>query len=94
VDTQIEFIQCPAHVDDEATLGCGHPAEILDRFNLWATDGWFAATVIVCPAKHRFSAHLESLVAPRPTSVDRSTRYGAASWAFCSGTRAEGGLAG
>jgi hypothetical protein len=98
VDTQIEFIECPAHIDDEATLRCGLPAEILDRFNLWSTDGWLAAAVIVCPAKHRFSAPLDSLVAQRPTSVDHGGRYRAASRARCSGTwdrngRVEGGVA-
>jgi hypothetical protein len=65
VDTQIEFVDCPAHVDDEGTLRCGLPAEDLDRFNLRSTDGWLAAAMIACPAKHRFSAPLDSLDAKR-----------------------------
>jgi len=73
VDSQIEFVECPAYVDDDGTLRCGLPAEVLDRFSLWSTDGWLAAAVIACPVNHRFSAPLDALHVPDcPKRSDQS----------------------
>ncbi len=42
VDSQVEFLDCPAYLNDQGTVRCGLPAEVVDRFSLGLTDGWLA----------------------------------------------------
>src|SRR5215813_15178992 len=62
VDSQVEFLECPAYVDHQGTVRCGLPAEVIDRFSLESTDGRLAAVAIVCPVGHRFNGVVDSLL--------------------------------
>ena len=69
MDSQVEFLNCPAYVDDQGTVRCGLPAEVIDRFRLGSTDGWLAAAAIVCPRNHRFNGVVDSLLLKRVKPV-------------------------
>jgi len=69
VDSQVEFLDCPAYVNDQGAVRCGLPAEVIDRFSLESTDGWLAAIAIVCPRNHRFNGVIDSLLLKREKPV-------------------------
>ena len=62
MDSEVEYLDCPAYINDQGTVRCGLPAEVIDRFSLESTDGWLAAVAIVCPVNHRFNGVVDSLL--------------------------------
>jgi hypothetical protein len=58
----MNFVDCPAYLDDERTLRCGLPAEVRCRFTMRSTGGLLEAAMTRCPAGHWFNGPLESLI--------------------------------
>jgi hypothetical protein len=58
-----------AYVNDQDTIRCGLPAEVIDRFSLDSTDGWLAAVAIACPRNHRLNGVVDSLLLTRAQPV-------------------------
>jgi hypothetical protein len=72
MDAVLQFIDCPAYVDQGGESRCALPADVVERYSLGSTDGWVTAVAIVCPLGHHFSALLDSLTrapCPRPVAA-------------------------
>ena len=65
MDSEVEFLECPAYVNRHGTVRCGLQAEVVDRFSLESTDGCLAAVAIVCPVGHSFNGLVDSLLLKR-----------------------------
>ena len=57
----MEFLACPAYLDDDRSVRCGLPAEVTCRFTMRSSDGPLESVMIQCPARHRFNAPVEFL---------------------------------
>jgi hypothetical protein len=57
----MEFLACPAYLDDERSVRCGLPAEVRCRFTMRSSDGPLESVMIQCPARHYFNAPVEFL---------------------------------
>ena len=65
----MEFLACPAHMNDDGSVRCGLPAEVTCRFTMRSSDGPLESVMIQCPARHRFSAPVEFLTFEGDVSV-------------------------
>ena len=57
----MEFLACPAYLNDDGSARCGLPAEVTCRFTMRSSDGPLESVMIQCPARHRFNAPVEFL---------------------------------
>ena len=57
----MEFLACPAYLNDDGSVRCGLPAEVRSRFMMRSTDGPLECAMIRCPVGHWFNAPIESL---------------------------------
>jgi len=57
----MEFLACPAYLNDDGSVRCGLPAEVTCRFTMRSSDGPLESVMIQCPARHHFSAPVEFL---------------------------------
>jgi hypothetical protein len=68
----MEFLACPAYLNDDGSVRCGLPAEVTFRFTMRSSDGPLESVMIQCPARHHFSAPVEFLT----FEDDEYLRYG------------------
>lgn len=61
MESQLAFLDCPAHLDEKGLARCGLPAEVLRRFVMESTEGPLESVMIKCPAGHFFTAPVEFL---------------------------------
>jgi len=59
--TEIAFLDCPAHLDEEGAVRCGLPAEVRCRFIMRSTGGPLESAMIRCPAGHWLNGPIEFL---------------------------------
>jgi hypothetical protein len=57
----MEFLACPAYLNDDGSVRCGLPAEVTCRFTMCSSDGPLESAMIQCPARHHFNAPVEFL---------------------------------
>ena len=57
----MEFLACPAYLNDDGSVRCGLPAEMTCRFTMRSSDGPLESVMIQCPARHHFNAPVEFL---------------------------------
>jgi hypothetical protein len=57
----MEFLACPAYLNDDGSVRCGLPAEVTCRFTMRSSDGPLESVMIQCPARHHFNAPVEFL---------------------------------
>jgi hypothetical protein len=72
MDKVVEFIDCPAYLDDSGALRCGLPAEVVGRYSLGSAHGRLTAATIVCPLGYRFNATVDALLM-KPRSQQPTT---------------------
>ena len=68
----MEFLACPAYLDDERSVRCGLPAEVTCRFTMRSSDGPLESVMIQCPARHHFNAPVEFLTFEDGSSPSRA----------------------
>jgi hypothetical protein len=68
----MEFLACPAHLNDDGSVRCGLPSEVTCRFTMRSSDGPLESVMIQCPAGHHFNAPVEFLT----FEDDERLRYG------------------
>jgi hypothetical protein len=68
----MEFLACPAYLNDDGSVRCGLPAEVTCRFTMRSSDGPLESVMIRCPARHHFSAPVDFLA----LGDDEYVRYG------------------
>lgn len=61
METQMMFMDCPAYLDNDGTLRCGLPAEVVYRYALESTDAPLESAKIRCPCGHWFNGPVEFL---------------------------------
>ena len=61
MDDNAMFLDCPEYVNDERTVRCGLPAEVVYRYAVASTDGPLDSAKILCPRQHWFNGPIESL---------------------------------
>jgi hypothetical protein len=71
------FLDCPAYLGAGGAVRCGLPAEVGYRFTMCSTDGPLEGATIGCPAGHRFSGPIESLIWDGKNQHDPGTAAGA-----------------
>ena len=74
----MEFLACPAYLDDERSVRCGLPAEVRCRFTMRSSDGPLESVMIQCPARHHFNAPVEFLTFGDGSSPSRTQTSAAA----------------
>jgi hypothetical protein len=74
----MEFLACPAYLDDERSVRCGLPAEVRCRFTMRSSDGPLESVMIQCPARHHFNAPVEFLTFEDGSSPSRTGTSAAA----------------
>ena len=57
----MEFLACPAYLNDDGSARCGLPAEVTCRFAMRSSGGPLESVMIQCPARHHFNAPVEFL---------------------------------
>jgi hypothetical protein len=62
----MNFLDCPAYLDELGTARCGLPAEVRCRFTMDSTDGPLDSVMIRCPAGHWFNGPVDCLVTSDP----------------------------
>jgi hypothetical protein len=73
METELMFLDCPAHMDHQGGTRCGLPAEIEHRYSVRSTDGELDSAKIRCPRGHWFNGPLESLTWDRPSASGPAT---------------------
>jgi hypothetical protein len=79
----MEFLACPAYLNDDGSVRCGLPAEVTCRFTMRSSDGPLESVMIQCPARHHFNAPVEFLTfedgscygSSRPTRANSMKRH-------------------
>jgi hypothetical protein len=66
-DPSFELVACP-------DPGCGAPAEVLDRFDLWSTDGPVHHLKTLCARWHAFTAPVATQPARPPIAAGVNRR--------------------
>ena len=61
MDDNAMFLDCQEYVNDERTVRCGLPAEVVYRYAVASTDGPLESAKIICPRQHWFNGPIESL---------------------------------
>jgi hypothetical protein len=77
MEAAMMFLDCPAYLDARGAVRCGLPAEVGYRFTMCSTDGPLESATIGCPAGHRFSGPIESLIWDGKNHRDPGTAAGA-----------------
>jgi hypothetical protein len=57
----MQFLDCPAHLDEDGARRCGLPAEVRSRFTMRSTEEPLEAAMIRCPSGHWFTGPIASL---------------------------------
>ena len=52
MDNNAMYLDCPEYMNDERTLRCGLPAEVVYRYTVASTDGPLESAKILCPCHH------------------------------------------
>ena len=68
----MEFLACPAYLDDDRSVRCGLPAEVTCRFTMRSSDGPLESVMIQCPVRHHFNAPVEFLTFEDGSSPSRT----------------------
>jgi hypothetical protein len=68
----MEFLACPAYLNDDGSVRCGLPAEVTCRFTMRSSDGPLESVMIQCPARHHFNAPVEFLTFEDGSSPSRT----------------------
>ena len=68
----MEFLACPAYLNDDGSLRCGLPAEVTCQFTMRSSDGPLESVMIQCPARHHFNAPVEFLTFEDSSSPSRT----------------------
>jgi hypothetical protein len=68
----VEFLACPAYLNDDGSVRCGLPAEVTCRFTMRSSDGPLESVMIQCPARHHFNAPVEFLAVEDGSSPSRT----------------------
>jgi hypothetical protein len=68
----MEFLACPAYLNDDGSARCGLPAEVTCRFTMRSSDGALESVMIQCPARHHFNAPVEFLIFEDGSSPSRT----------------------
>jgi hypothetical protein len=68
----MEFLACPAYLNDDRSVRCGMPAEVTCRFTMRSSDGPLESVMIQCPARHHFNAPVEFLAFEGGSSPSRT----------------------
>jgi hypothetical protein len=68
----MEFLACPAYLNDDGSVRCGLPAEVTCRFTMRSSDGPLESVMIQCPARHHFNAPVEFLAFEDGSSPSRA----------------------
>jgi hypothetical protein len=68
----MEFLACPAYLNDDGSVRCGLPAEVTCRFTMRSSDGPLESVMIQCPARHHFNAPAEFLTVEDGSAPSRT----------------------
>jgi hypothetical protein len=68
----MEFLACPAYLNNDGTVRCGLPAEVTCRFTMRSSDGPLESVMMQCPARHHFNAPVEFLTFEDDSSPSRT----------------------
>jgi hypothetical protein len=61
MQSDVMFLDCPAHMDKHGAARCGLPAEVEYRYTASSTDGPMEGAKIRCPRGHWFNGPIEAL---------------------------------